>query len=124
MSKVFEQSLQELGIKPIKSSAYHPESQGALERYHQALKTMICKYCHEFETDWDKGIHFLLFATRETPNDSLGFSPFELIYGHEVRGPLKLIKDGLFSDVENKNMLNYVSCFQRKTTKVLGTSKI
>ena len=28
----------ELGIKQYKSSAYHPESQGALERFHQTLK--------------------------------------------------------------------------------------
>ena len=38
MSNIFKQVLTELGIKHYTSSAYHPESQGALERFHQTLK--------------------------------------------------------------------------------------
>ena len=40
MSGVFTQVMKELGITHHTSSAYHPESQGALERYHQTLKNM------------------------------------------------------------------------------------
>ena len=57
--------MHELGIKQYKSSAYHPESQGALERFHQTLKNMIRSYCFDTEKDWDEGIHLLLFAVRE-----------------------------------------------------------
>ena len=35
MSEIFQQVMYELDIKQYKSSAYHPESQGALERFHQ-----------------------------------------------------------------------------------------
>ena len=38
--------------------------------------------------DWDKLIPYLLFAYREVPQSSTGFSPFELLYGRTVRGPL------------------------------------
>ena len=38
MSGVFQQVMHELGIKQYRSSAYHPESQGALERFHQTLQ--------------------------------------------------------------------------------------
>ena len=41
MSGIFQQVMHELGIKQYRSSAYHPESQGALERFHQTLKNMI-----------------------------------------------------------------------------------
>lgn len=44
-SKTFAQVLKELGIEHRVSSPYHPESQGALERFHQTLKTMIRAYC-------------------------------------------------------------------------------
>ena len=54
MSGVFQEVLRELGIKQLKSSAYHPQSQGALERYHQTLKNMIRAYCEDFPEDWDK----------------------------------------------------------------------
>ncbi len=36
LSRVFKQTRQTLGISHSMSSAYHPESQGALERWHQA----------------------------------------------------------------------------------------
>ena len=34
----------------------------------------------------------LLFAVREAVQESLGFSPFELVFGRTVRGPLKVLK--------------------------------
>ena len=43
MSGLFQQVMYELGIKQFKSSPYHPESQGALERFHQTLT--ICSVC-------------------------------------------------------------------------------
>lgn len=63
----------ELKIKHKKSSPYHPESQGALERFHQTLKSMLRKFCLESNRDWDEGLPLLLFAIRETPQESLGF---------------------------------------------------
>ena len=38
MSGIFQQVMHELEIKQYRSSAYHSESQGALERFHQTLK--------------------------------------------------------------------------------------
>ena len=41
MPKLFSQVMRELQVKHVTSSPYHPESQGALERFHQTLKSMI-----------------------------------------------------------------------------------
>ncbi|KAJ8040380.1 hypothetical protein HOLleu_14652 [Holothuria leucospilota] len=115
MSTVFQQMLYELGIDQIKSSAYHPESQGALERFHQTLKNMLKTYCHGNERDWDEGIPFVMFAARESIQESLGFSPFELVFGHTVRGPLKLLKEKWLSDPgEDIHLLDYVSRFKAR----------
>ena len=87
-----------LGIEQYTSSACHPESQGVLERFHQILKNMIRIYCLDFEKDWDEGVHLLLLAARETVQETLGFSPFELVFGRTVRGPLKLLKEKWLND--------------------------
>ena len=109
MSGVFQQVMHELGITQYRSSAYRPQSPGALKRWHQTLKTMMRIYCFETEKDWDEGIHLLLFAARELVQESLGFSPFELVFGHTVRGPLKLVKEKLLSgSSESINLLQYV----------------
>ncbi|MDJ0933722.1 RNase H-like domain-containing protein [Breoghania sp.] len=116
MSGLFRQVLEQLGIRQLRSSAYHPESQGALERYHQTLKTMLRAYCTENPDSWDKGIPLVLFATRSATNESTGYSPFELVYGHEVRGPLKFLKERLLGEEgkETPNLLDYVSEFRER----------
>ena len=124
MSGIFQQVMHELGIKQYKSSAYHPESQGALERFHQTLKNMIRSYCFDTEKDWDEGIHLLLFAVRESVQESLGFSPFELVFGHTVRGPLKLLKEKFLSDDDSSlNLLQYVSDFKNRLSKACEAAR-
>lgn len=78
MSRIFSQVMTELNIQHHTSSAFHPESQGALERFHQTLKSMLRKFCSESNREWDEGLLLLLFAVRETPQESLGFSPADL----------------------------------------------
>ena len=124
MSGLFQQVMYELGIKQFRSSAYHPESQGALERFHQTLKNMIRMYCQETEKNWDEGIHLLLFAARDSVQESLGFSPFELVFGHTVRGPLKLLKEKLLEDDDCAlNLLEYVSDFRGKLTEACDLAR-
>ena len=43
--------------------------------------------------NWDKFLPYLLFAYREVPCESTGYSPFELLYGRSVQGPLVVIKE-------------------------------
>ena len=124
MSGKFQQVMHELRIKQYRSSAYHPESQGALERFHQTLKNMIRSYCFDTEKDWDEGIHLLLFAVRESVQESLGFSPFELVFGHSVRGPLKLLKEKFLSNDETHlNLPHYVSDFRNRLSRVCEVAR-
>ena len=70
-------------------------------------------YCIENSKDWDEGIHLLLFAVRESVQESLGFSPFELVFGHAVQGPLLLLKEKwLDEDPEKISVLKYVATFK------------
>ena len=112
MSSVMQQVTCQLSIKQCKSSAYHPESQGALERFHQILKNLIRSYSTQFQRERDQGIHLLLFVAREAVQESLGFSPFELVFGRTVRGPLKLLKKSWLTDDPLDSLLDQVSSFR------------
>ena len=93
MLGLFQQAVFQLGAKQIKSSAYHPDSQGTLEMLNSTLKKIIRTDCLDNEKDWDEGISLLLFEVRESVQESLGFSPFDLVFGYLVRGPVKLLKE-------------------------------
>lgn len=86
LSRSFRHALQTLGVTHSVTSAYHPESQGALERWHQTLKSMLRKYCYDIGKEWDEGVPFVLFAIRDVKQESLGFSPAELVFGQIVSG--------------------------------------
>lgn len=81
---------------------------------------MIQKYCLESNREWDEGLPLLLFAVRETQQKSLGFSPNYLIFGHTVRGPLRLVKEKWLSNVlkAEHNVLDYVSSFHDRLKHV------
>ena len=123
-SGLFKQVMNKLDIPHVTSSAYHPESQGALERFHQTLKTMIKTYCLEHAKDWDEGVHLLLFAAREAVQESLGFSPFELVFGHSVRGPLKLLKETWTSPTKTNGLLAYVDKFKNRLFDACNFAKL
>ena len=82
-----------LSIRNVTTTPYHPQCNGLVERFNGTLKQMLNKMCEERPTDWDRYIDSLLFAYRETPQDSTGFAPFELLYGRVVRGPLMIVKE-------------------------------
>jgi hypothetical protein len=118
MSGIFKQVMLELGIKQYQSSAYHPQSQGALERFHQTLKNMLRTYCFDTEKAWDEGVPLLLFAVRESVQESTGFSPFDLVFGLSVRGPLKLLKEKFLNqESESVNLMKYLTDFREKLHK-------
>ena len=79
---------------------------------------MIRSYCFDTEKDLDEDIQLLLFAVRESVQESLGFSPFELSFGNTVHGPLKLLKEKFLSDDEKSlNLLQYVTDFKNRLSK-------
>jgi hypothetical protein len=66
---------------------------------------------------WDEVVPFVLFAIRETIQESLGFRPADLVFGHTQRGPLKILKALILSPTPSsalKNVLDYVSKMQER----------
>ena len=77
----------------IRISPYHPQANGAVERFHGTLKAMLKKVIRNDPSTWHRYLPALLFACREFPLESMGLSPFHLLFGREVRGHLLLLKD-------------------------------
>ncbi|KAK7092164.1 hypothetical protein V1264_009758 [Littorina saxatilis] len=93
VSDLMKQVNKFLAVKGLTTTPYHAQCNGLVERFNGTLKSMLKKLCHEKPRDWDRFVPALLFAYREVPQESLGFSPFELLYGRSVRGPLSLLKE-------------------------------
>ena len=92
-SKTMEEVLALVGICHQVTSPYHPEANGLCEKVNGTITSMLRKLAHDNEKSWDRLLQFVLFAYREVPQETTGFSPFELVYGREARGPVALVKD-------------------------------
>ena len=109
-----------LSIRQLTTTPYHPMCNGLVEKFNGTLKQMLKKMCSEQPKDWDKYINALLFAYREVPQDSLGFSPFEMLYGRSVRGPMAILKELWTQDVpdpEIKTTYQFVFDLKEKLEK-------
>jgi len=93
MSQLMAAFLKEFGISRIRTSPYHPATNGSCERFNGTLKSMIRAVSDDYPDSWDETLPWVLFAYREVPVETLGFSPFELLYARSVPGPLSLVKD-------------------------------
>ena len=70
----------------------------------------------DHESDWDEGLDLVLFAIRDSKSESMGFSPFQLLYGREIRGPLK--ETGINNQNLNKSPIQYIKDLQVKLSKI------
>ena len=95
-----------LSLKQISTTPYHPICNGLIERFHMTLKQMLRRMCAERPKDWDKYLPALLFAIREVPQESLGFSPFELLYGRNVKGPMAILRELWSGEAPDEQVLS------------------
>jgi hypothetical protein len=71
--------------------------------------------------DWDKFLPYFLFAYRDVPQESTGFSPFELMYGRNVNGPLDIIANHWLkeSGYNDSNLVQYVLDHRERVGKTV-----
>jgi hypothetical protein len=115
-----------LSIKQLTTTPYNPACNGLVERFNGTLKSMIKKVCSEQPRLWDRYISPLLFAYRETPQASLGFSPFELLFGRTVRGPLTILKELWTKEIpegEVKTTYQYVVDLRNRIEETLDLAR-
>ncbi len=82
-----------LQVRQIKTTVYHPQTDGLVERFNQTLKQMLRRVAADDRRDWDKMLPYVLFGIREVPQASTGFTPFELLFGRQPRGLLDVARE-------------------------------
>ena len=115
MSALLSEFYQILQVKRIRTTHYHPQTNGLVERFNGTQKMMLKKFVNKQHKEWDEYLPYLLFAYRKVSQESTGFSPFELLYGHRVRGPLGVIRESWTGESESEiPMETYVLEMQQR----------
>ena len=80
-----------LGVEKIRTTPYHPQTNGSAERVHQTLQRMIGKLDPEKRKKWPYHIGSILIAYNSTRSMVTGFSPYFLMFGRRPRLPIDLL---------------------------------
>ena len=79
-------------ISKIRTTAYHPQSNGICERFNQTLKNSLAKILSkDQQNSWDLYLNFAVFSYNLSIHSSTGFTPFFLTFGTEARLPPDII---------------------------------
>ena len=76
------------GIETRRTSIYHPETNGKVERFHRTLKNILRKLVNNQNNQWEKHLGSALLGHRQTVSDTTGYSPAFLHYGRRLGYPL------------------------------------
>ena len=87
MSDLIQGICDQLGVKKVNTSGYHPQTDGLVEKFNSTLIEMVSKCCKVANHDWDQYLPHLLFAYRSSVQESTRESPFFLLYGRDPRLP-------------------------------------
>lgn len=82
-----------LMIRHTMSSPYHAQGNSVVERLNGTIKMTLKKLAAEKPQEWDRYVQPLMFALRDSVHEGHGFTPFELLYGRSVRGPMRVLKE-------------------------------
>lgn len=122
VSEVMGEVCRLLRVRQMTTTPYHPMCNGLVERFNGTMKQMLKRLCNEQPKEWDRFLNALLFAYREVPQESTGFSPFELLYGRTVRGPMQILRElwtGGGEQGETKNSYQYVVDLRERLERTL-----
>ena len=87
-SELIENLCQVAGVKKLRTSPYHPQTNGQCEHFNSTLLNMLGTLTPEQKKDWKSHVPAMVHAYNCTRNAATGFSPYYLLFGREPRLPV------------------------------------
>lgn len=111
-SALFRNLSEMIGFQHKKTTAYHPQCNGLIERLHRQVKAAIT--CHE-NSIWTEALPIVLLGIRSAYKEDLHASSAELIYGEPLRLPGEYFHQ---SSNESMDMTDFISRLRKVMSEI------
>ena len=92
-----------LGIKPEKTTSYHPQANGMVERFHRPMKAAL--KARLADSAWMTELPLVLLGLRSAWREDADCSPSEMVFGTNPRLPGQMFEKGDESQVPTSQFL-------------------
>ena len=87
-SRLIQELCTILGVHKTRTTPYHLQSDGMIERFNRTLLNTISINAANHQLDWDCVLPKVMFAYRTSVHHSTGRTPYFLMFGREVKLPI------------------------------------
>ncbi|GFW23154.1 retrovirus-related Pol polyprotein from transposon 412 [Trichonephila clavipes] len=77
--------------KTFRTTALHPQSDGMVERFNRTILNNLSLLVSTNQQVWDKKLPFFLLAYRSAVHETTGYSPYQVLFGRDLRLPADLL---------------------------------
>ena len=93
----------QLGVKQVRTTAYHPQTDGLVENFNKTLADMLTAHVHKEPINWDIHLDYCISCYNQSIHISTKESPFFLLKGRDPLEPTDLRPPMRYRLAQNEN---------------------
>ncbi len=83
-SQLINNLCKQIGVTHLYSTAYHPQTNGQIERFNATMDGKIAALCNDRRTNWDEMLQFVTFNYNTSIHATTKQTPFEMMHGRKA----------------------------------------
>ena len=111
------------GVQKLRTSPYHAQTNGQVERMNQTIIHMIGKLEEDKKAFWSEHLPELLLAYNATCSAVTGYSPYYLLFGRRLRIPVDYLFPTLCDSPHQTKMEVSVAAMQKRLKEAFAVAR-